>query len=98
MDHYTDSELERMRNVFAAIKEERIYGDLKHGKIDGAGGHTIGEWLLLIESELAEAKLALVKGGRGRNAVRSEITQIAALCVEALEQHGLVDFHDRRQV
>lgn len=84
--------------VFEAIDVERDYGDRKHGPINGHGAHTIGEWVLLIESELNEAKVALIKGGMHRDGVRAELTQIAALAVAALEQHGLEDPGPGRQI
>lgn len=84
--------------VFQAIVNERRYQDEKFGVIDDTGGHTLGEWLLLIESELQEAKEALIKGGTGRDSFRAELVQIAALCMACLEQHGLVDPHERRQI
>lgn len=85
--------------IATAILKERYFQDNKHGTIATDGGsHTIGEWLLLIEAELAEAKTALIKGGSGRDSVRSEIVQVAALCMACLEQHGLDDPHEGRQV
>lgn len=71
-----------------ALAEERAYQDDKHGSID-ANPHTVGGWLLLIESELNEAKEAAIKGGSGRNAVMHEILQVAATAMAAVEQHGL---------
>ena len=73
------------KEVFGAIIDERFYQDQKHGY----GGHELATWLLLMESELEEAKRAVVKGGSGRDSALSEITQVAALCVAALEQFGL---------
>ena len=84
--------------VFEAIIEERIFQDEKFGALDNGGGHTLGEWILLIEAELAEAKMALIKGGVGRNSLRSELAQVGALVVAALEQHGTIDPHEGRQV
>lgn len=84
--------------VSAAVLKERDFQDKKFGSLNNGGGHTLGEWLLLIEAELAEAKHAIIKGGTGRNSLRSEIIQVAALCVAALEQHGVEDPHERRQV
>lgn len=59
----------------------------------GPGGHEIPGWLLVIEKELNEAKAAATGEGkrsaRGRHSSRAEILQIAAVCVAALEQHGL---------
>jgi hypothetical protein len=90
--------MESKEKVIQALHQERTYQDQKHGTLDGTGSHTLGEWILLIESELAEAKLALIKGGRGRDTVRHEVVQIGALAMACLEQHGLVDPHDRRQI
>jgi len=84
--------------ALAAMLEEREYQDNKHGPLSGKGSHTLGEWLLLVESELAEAKLALIKGGRGRDTVRHEVIQVGALCVAMLEQHGVIDPHEGRQI
>jgi hypothetical protein len=73
--------------IWTAINAERAYQDIKYG----SEPHTIGGWLLLIEDELKEAKHALIKGGVGRDSVRQEIIQVAALCLAALEQHGIHD-------
>jgi hypothetical protein len=63
------------------------------GQCQGPGGHELGTWLIILEKELEEAKRAAVHGGSketsGRNSIRSELVQIAAVCVAALEQHGL---------
>lgn len=59
----------------------------------GPGGHELGAWLVILESELDEAKKALVHGGsksvKGRDTIRAEIVQIAAVAIAALEQHGV---------
>lgn len=61
--------------------------------VQGPGGHELGAWLIVIEKELDEAKDALVHGGgktaKGRNTIRAELVQIAAVAVAALEQHGV---------
>lgn len=98
MTHNSTSPSADQYDVFAAVSEERKYGDTKHGPVTGRGAHTLGEWILLLESELAEAKQALIKGGSGRNTVRSELLQVAAVAVAALEQHGLQDPHEGRQI
>lgn len=74
--------------VLTAVMDERDYQDFKHGSIDVAP-HTLGEWILIMESELNEAKEALIKGGTGRNAVKAEIIQVLATGFACLEQHGL---------
>jgi hypothetical protein len=94
----SESHYEQHADVFSAILGERAFQDAKHGPLTGAGGHTLGEWLLIAEAELAEAKVALIKGGAGRDSLRSEIIQTAAVLVACLEQHGTEDPHTGRQV
>lgn len=77
-----------------AILEERDFQDGKWGPVSVAG-HTIGEWILIMESELNEAKLAVIKGGTGRDSVLSEITQVAAVALACLEQHGTGEIKER---
>lgn len=59
----------------------------------GPGGHELGAWLIIAEKELDECKDALIHGGsktkKGRDTIRAELVQLAAVCVAALEQHGL---------
>ena len=74
--------------VVAALAKERCFQNEKHGSIHESP-HERGTWALLIEAELDEAKAALIKGGIGRNSFRSELIQVAALCIATLEQHGL---------
>lgn len=61
--------------------------------VQGRGGHELGAWLLVVEKELEEAKDAATGNGlrekKGRHSVRSEIIQIMAVCLAALEQHGV---------
>lgn len=92
----------RLLQIMNAIAQERKWQDDKYGpvlmhedndEIPGTGGHPLGEWLIIIEKELDEAKDALVHGGfqtkKGRDSIRAEIVQIAAVCCAALEQHGI---------
>lgn len=83
--------------VAEAVLKERYFQDHKWGTI-ATNPHTLGEWILLVEAELEEAKRALIKGGTGRDSVRSELVQVAALCAAALEQHGLDEPHEGRQI
>jgi hypothetical protein len=83
-EDYTQSPAEK---ALMAIIAERRFQDDKYGTVDKVG-HSIGEWILLIEDELAEAKRALIKGGTGRDSVLMEIVQIAALGMACIEQHG----------
>lgn len=77
--------------VVLALKAEREYQKRKYGP----DGHTIGGWLLIIESELEEAKLAAIKPATGRDNVISEIIQIMATCCACLEQHGVEPIEGR---
>jgi len=88
-DKTTDVKLLIFTKIMAAIAKERVFQDHKFGPITSSGGHEKGAWLLLVESELHETKHALIKGGQGRDAFTSELIQVAAVCVAALEQHGL---------
>lgn len=80
--------------VLNAVSDERVYQDNKHGPIS-THPHTLGEWILIMEAELQEAKEALIKGGTGRNAVKAEIVQVLATGFAALEQHGLEPVEER---
>lgn len=86
--------------VFKAIVDERQFQDNKYGPVNGKGGHSLAAWLIIIESELEEAKRAVVHGGhqsmQGRDSVRAELVQIAAVAVAALEQHGIRELPDER--
>jgi hypothetical protein len=73
-------------DVFAAIDRERAWQELKWGT-NTEHPHTVGEWLLIVEAELAEAKQGWVKGQGDYDALR-ELVQVAAVAVAALEQHG----------
>ena len=84
-------------SVIDAVLSERQFQDRKWGNVD-EHGHTLGEWLLIAEAELAEAKNALIKGGEGRDSLRSEIVQTIAVLFACLEQHGVEDPHKGRQV
>lgn len=92
--------------ILAAIMKERKFQDEKYGPVrieqtlngnymskSGPGGHDLGTWVVILESELDECKSALVHGGSkrasGRDTARQELIQLAAVCVAALEQHGL---------
>ncbi len=88
------------RKVMAieALTDEREFQDKKFGALDNGGGHDLGSWIILIEAELAEAKLAIIKGGSGRNSLRSELIQVGALVLATLEQHGTTDPHEGRQI
>jgi hypothetical protein len=78
----------QQKDAILEIIEEREFQDRKFGP---GSNHTIGEWILIMESELAEAKVALIKGGKGRDSVLQEIVQVCAVGVACLEQHGTAE-------
>lgn len=84
-----------LKEIHFAVHAERRFQDEKWGPIDKKG-HSLAEWVLIAEAELAEAKQAVIKGGSGRNSVRAEIIQTMAVLQAALEQHGVEDDHDGR--
>lgn len=80
---------ERAIIAIDAMLDERSHQDKKHGTIQDHP-HTIGEWIIIIEAELNEAKLALIKHDRvGRDSCLSEIVQVGASALACLEQHGI---------
>jgi hypothetical protein len=74
--------------VFEAIARERDYQDAKWGTIQERP-HTVGEWLLIAEHELQEAKDAWCTG-RGDEGALEELLQAITVGVACLEQHGIV--------
>jgi len=81
-------ELRRERAI-EAIGRERDYQDKKWGGIR-KHPHTVGEWLLIMESELQEAKDGWCRG-RGDEDALKEVLQVVAVGVACLEQHGVVE-------
>jgi hypothetical protein len=81
-------ELKRER-AFKAIERERAHQDKKWGTIR-KHPHTVGEWLLIMESELAEAKAGWCKG-RGDEDALKEVLQVVSVGVACLEQHGIIE-------
>lgn len=51
--------------------------------------HSVGDWLIIIDRELNEAKEGWMKNKAERHSAMSEIMQIAAVCIAAMEQHGI---------
>lgn len=73
-------------DVYRAIDKERDHQDKKFGvnkQLSLAG------FLVVLESELEEAKRGWIKNSTGRNAPLAEIVQIAAVCVGCLEKYGI---------
>lgn len=73
-------------DVTECVRQEREYQKKKAIKENWDQNKSIGEFLLIIESELNEAKAAYCKGGEGRNSLGHELIQIMAVVSEALER------------
>jgi hypothetical protein len=73
-----------VRRGARAYRKERKWGTLEERP------HTVGEWLLIAEAELQEAKQAWVKGQGVLDAL-GELLQSGAVVVAALEQHGVYE-------
>jgi hypothetical protein len=70
-------------DVALAIRSERIYQEAKWGGDE----HCVGEWLLIMEKCLNDAKRAWSAAHSGAK-VLSEVRQVAATAIACLEQHG----------
>lgn len=73
--------------IYRAIDDERQYQDNKWGSLHSRP-HSLGDWIIIMEEELREAKQAFLKEGRD-NTLR-ELLQTVTVGVAALEQHGVV--------
>jgi len=91
----TDNQSTPFEKAMAGIAVERQYQNLKWGSPNASGPHSVAEWLLIIESELAEAKDGWVDHGGERRALE-ELVQVAAVAVAALEQHGV--YHEQKHL
>ena len=78
-----------IQEIEIAIRRERSYQDEKWGTIAGHP-HTVGEWLLIMEKELREAKGAWISQ-RGDIGALEEILHVIAVGCACLEQHGIVE-------
>lgn len=78
--------------IIAAVAAERVHQISKHG----TDGHSIGSWLLIMEAELEEAKMAAIKPAKGRDNVINEIIQVIATGFACLEQHGVKPISGRQ--
>lgn len=77
-----------LSEILEAIKREREYQDQKYGRLESRM-MSVGDWILVLEEEVVEARLAWVKG-RSEDALR-EILQVATVAVAAILQHGVVE-------
>jgi hypothetical protein len=75
------------QEVFDKINEERDYQDNKWGSLQERSQSLPG-YLLIIRKELEEAEAGWMKNLPGRNSAMSEILQIAAVAVAAMQEYG----------
>lgn len=85
-DRSTSRPVANKAEVYAAITRERAFQDWKWGPL-AVNSHTIAEWLMIMESELFEAKLAWTDNAEPES-ILQEILQVAAVAVACLEQYG----------
>jgi hypothetical protein len=76
-----------LEEVFAAVINKRDYLDARFGAIE-LQQHTVGEWLIILESEAAEARAGWI---RIDAAAKFELLQVLAVGVACLEQHGFLN-------
>lgn len=72
--------------VFEAIAQERKHQEDKWGENKP---QSLPGYLMILESELNEAKLGWIKNLDGKSAPLNEIVQLAAVAVACLERYGV---------
>jgi len=73
--------------VFDALRNERAWQDQKWGD-PLENPHSLGDWILLACARLDRA-MTHRQWGASPGPVQEELLQLAALCVAALQQHGV---------
>lgn len=74
-----------IKSVWKAIRRERAYQNKKYpGRVDSL---SVGEWLLVLEGEIQEAKAAWLKN-QDISPCLAEVLQVAAVAVACLENNG----------
>lgn len=76
-----------IEEVLELIKKERAYQDDKWGSLDDKKQSLAG-YLLVIKNELQEAECGWMKNREGKHSALSELIQVAATAVAALQQYG----------
>lgn len=71
--------------AFAAVAAELDHQDVKWGKDKP---QSLPGFLLILEGELAEAKLGWLKNLEGRHAALDEIVQVAATAIACIIRYG----------
>lgn len=78
--------------IFKAIDRERVYQDAKRGPAHDRN-LSLGDWILIMQEELEEARKEFVRGV-GQRAALKEVLQVAAVGVACLENCGVVERWD----
>lgn len=86
--HHLDKHQPGILEVFDAIIEERRHQDDKYGSVN-ARKTALNEFFKIIQLEIQEAFIGFCKNTEGRHSARSELVQVAAVAIAALQQHGL---------
>ena len=81
--------ISNIEDVFAAIEREREYQDDKWGIVFN-NPHEVAGWLLIMQSELNEAKESWVHSSGNEEALK-EILQVISVGVACLQQHGVFE-------
>ncbi len=76
-----------IQEVMEKIQEEREYQDNKWGSLQERSQSLPG-YLLILKKELEEAEAGWMKNVSGRDSAMSEILQIAAVAVAAMQEYG----------
>lgn len=76
-------QLDSLPSVISAINKEIAYQDKKWGK-DHTRNQTVEGHLLILRKKLQEAEDGWMKNLTGRNSVESELVQVVAVGVQAL--------------
>jgi hypothetical protein len=81
--------------VFQIINAEREYQERRWGFVSPSGklvpvSHSVGDYIVLMDNYLAEAKRAFAKN-HGDTAALNELRKVVALGVACFEQNGLPD-------
>jgi len=79
------------KGILEAIVNERLYQDRKYGTPERR--HlSVGTYLLIMRKELEEAISAMIQGDQ--NGAMSELLQVVAVGVAAMERHGVQERPD----
>lgn len=71
----------------AIVKSERQYQDQKWGSLEERSQSLPG-FIMVIQAELDEAKEGWIKNMTGRHSALSELVQVAAVAIAAIEKFG----------